>query len=143
MKTLTFLFLSFMMIKGCSQESKTDLTNSTIEYTANTRGFFQKITIKNQQATISSDRSNPNQGNTISINNDDWNALIEDFKAIDLNKLNTYEGPTQKRFHDGAPFANLKITYKDSIYESAGFDHGNPPKEIEKLVQKVTAFGKK
>ncbi len=142
MKTFTLLFLSFIMLKGCSQEDKKDLSNTTIEYTATTRGFFQKITIKDKQATISSQRDNPDEGKVITITTDEWNGLIEEFKTINLDAIGTYVGPTQKRFHDGAAFASMTITYKDSVYNSAAFDHGFPPKEIEKLVNKVVAFGK-
>lgn len=143
MKTLSLLFLSFIMLKSCSQDAKNDLSNTTIAYTANTRGFFQKITIKDKQAIVSSDRNNPDQGNAIAISDDEWKKLICEFNNINIKEIGTYEGPSQKRFHDGAAFANMVITYKDSVYESAAFDHGFPPKEIEKLVEKVTAFGKK
>ena len=82
------------MLKGCSQEDKKDLSNTTIEYTATTRGFFQKITIKDKQATISSQRDNPDEGKVITITTDEWNGLIEEFKTINLDAIGTYVGPT-------------------------------------------------
>jgi hypothetical protein len=61
---------------------------------------------------------------------------------LDLEKLSTYEGPTQKRLYDGAAIANLKVTYKEKQYNSASFDHGNPPVEIEDFIKKVLFVAK-
>ena len=47
MKTIALLFITLFMAKGCSQESQNDLATAEIVYTANTRGFYQKITIQN------------------------------------------------------------------------------------------------
>ena len=53
MKAITMILLSIFLGKSCSSDVQNDLTNTTIQYTANTRGFFQKIVIINQKATIS------------------------------------------------------------------------------------------
>jgi len=60
-----------------------------------------------------------------------------------LDSLSTFKDPTQKRFYDGAPIANMKVTYKDKEYQALDFDHGFPPIEIEKLVNKIVLLGKK
>ena len=39
-----------------------------------------------------------------------WSDLVQLFVKLDLEKLSTYEGPTQKRLYDGAAIANLKVT---------------------------------
>ena len=143
MKAITLLFLSLFLNKGCSQESKNDIANTTIEYVANTRGFYQKTVIKNQMISISKDRDEKGNGATKTISNEDWKELIGYFETLELDSLATYKDPTQKRFYDGAAIANLKIVYKEKEYLTTDFDHGFPPIEIEKLINKIVLLGKK
>ena len=60
-----------------------------------------------------------------------------------MEKVPTLKDPTQKRFYDGAAIANLKIRYKNKDYQTSDFDHGFPPVEIEKVVNKIVAMGQK
>ncbi len=143
MKAITLIFLTLFLSKSCSQESKKDITNTTIEYVANTRGFYQKTIIKNQMISISKDRDEKGNGETTTISNEDWKTLIGYFETLDLDSLATYKDPTQKRFYDGAAIANLKIVYKEKEYMTTDFDHEFPPVEIEKLVNKIVLLGKK
>jgi len=142
MKTITMIFLTLFLSKSCTNEAQNDFTNTTIQYTANTRGFYQKIVIINQKATISRDRSEKAPKEEIAISDADWKELVAAFGKINLEEVPKLKDPTQKRFYDGAPIANLKIRYQDQDYETTDFDHGFPPKEIEKLVNKIVALAK-
>jgi hypothetical protein len=142
MKVITMVFLTFFLGKGCSDESKQDMENSVIEYIANTRGFYQKVEIKNNVFTVSKDRSGTEKPLVKKISDADWKELIKDFKEIKLNEMGSLKAPSEKRFYDGAAIATLKITYKDSIYESLNFDHGNPPVGIDKFVNKINKLAK-
>jgi len=143
MKAISLLLLTIFMAKGCSQEAKNDLANAEIVYTANTRGFYQRITIHNHEVFVNNKRGDESKGDSIKISDADWNELVSNFETITLDSLATYKDPTQKRFYDGAAIANLKITYKEKEYQTLDFDHGFPPVEIEKLVNKIVLFGKK
>ena len=136
------ILLTIFLGKGCSQETKNDLANASIEYIANTRGFYQKIIIQNQEVSISKNRNEEGKGVTTKISDADWKELVNVFETVQLDSLSTYKDPTQKRFYDGAPMAKIKIAYKEKEYESLNFDHGFPPVEIEKLVTKIVSFGK-
>lgn len=136
------LFLIFTASSCVSQ--KNTFTNSTeIEYTANTRGFYQKITIQNQKAMVFKNRNNSEKPSVIAISDSEWRDFLNYFESINLDKLATLKAPTEKRFYDGAAIANLKIVYKDKIYETTSFDHGHPPEEIKDLVNKINSFAKK
>lgn len=137
MKILSILLLSVVMIKGCNSK---DLKDTVITYTANTRGFYEKITIQNQEVSINKKRGDEGLGETRKISDSDWKTLVALFSKIDLEKLNTYEGPTKKRQFDGAPFGSITIHYQGKDYENAAFDHGNPPVEIKEFVDKVVSF---
>lgn len=140
MKTLTMIFLTLFLAKGCSNEAQNELINTTIQYTANTRGFYQKIIIINQKATISRDRSEKTLPQEVKISDADWKELVTAFAKINLEELPKLKDPTQMRFYDGAPIANLKVRYQDTNYETTDFDHGHPPAAIEKLVNKIVAL---
>lgn len=114
-----------------------------LEYEANTRGFFQKITIENKMVTVSFDRNNPNKGTTTTLSDADVNELMRLYRLVKLDALSTYKDPTQKRFYDGAAIASLKITSNGKEYKTVDFDHGFPPVEIEKFVNKIASFGRK
>lgn len=143
MKILPLLFLTIFLGKGCEAQNKQDIETAVIEYVANTRGSYQKITVKNQMVTVSKDRSGNDKSVPTKISDADWKELVEYFKTVKLDSLAKLKAPTEKRFYDGAAIANLKITYKDKDYETTGFDHGFPPKEIKKFVNKITSFAKK
>lgn len=119
------------------------MKTAVLEYTANTRGFYQKITIQDQIVSISKDRNDTESPVTRKISDKDWKELVSYFETIDLDSLPTLKAPTQKRFHDGAAIADLKVTYKDKAYQTEAFDHGIPPEKIKKLVDKINSFAKK
>jgi len=143
MKLFTMIFLSVFLGKSCSSQTKNDLKTAFVEYTANTRGFYQKISIQNQMVTVSNDRRSSEKPVTTAISDADWKELVGYFESIQLDSLATLKAPTEKRFYDGAAIANLKIVYKDKTYETAAFDHGFPPEAIKKLVDKINSFAKK
>ncbi|MEO5776979.1 MAG: hypothetical protein ABIQ27_08735 [Flavobacterium sp.] len=142
MKAITMILLTIFLGKSCSNEAQNDIANATLQYSASTRGFFQKIVIINQKATISRDRNSEKAPEELTISDKDWEEIIGYFEKIDLEKVPTLKDPTQKRFYDGAAIANLKIRYQDKNYETVDFDHGFPPAEIEKLVNKIVSIAK-
>ncbi len=132
------LFLTIFLGKSCDAEQKQEIDTAVIEYTSTTRGFYQQITVQNQKFTVTKDRNGNEKLAQQDISKSDWKKIIEAFQEVDLDGMQDLKGPTEKRFYDGAAIANIKITYKGKIYETNGFDHGNPPIEIEKLVRKIT-----
>ena len=143
MKLFTVLLLGVLLGKSCSSQTKNDLKTAILEYTANTRGFYQKISVKDQMVSVSKDRSGKDEGVATKISDADWTELVGCFETINLDGLSSLKAPTEKRFYDGAAIANLKVIYKDKTYETAAFDHGYPPAEIKKIVDKINSFAKK
>ena len=142
MKLLSLLFLTLFLGKGCDSNGDQDINTAVIEYVANTRGFYQKITVENQMVTVSKDRSNKEKVTPVKISDADWKTLIKLFDDVSLEEIKDLKAPTEKRLYDGAAIANLKITYKEVVYETTSFDHGFPPVEIKKLVTKINSFVK-
>ncbi|SHF81460.1 hypothetical protein SAMN05443549_101436 [Flavobacterium fluvii] len=143
MKVYALVLLSVFLSKSCESQTKNDLKTAVLEYTANTRGFYQKITIQDQTVSVSKDRSGTDKPVATKISEKDWKELVGYFETINLDGLETLKAPTEKRFHDGAAIADLKVTYKDKTYKTTSFDHGYPPEAIKKLVVKINSFAKK
>jgi len=136
------ILFTIFLGKSCNNQTQNDIANTTLQYTATTRGFFEKIVVINKKVTISRDRNGEKSPEEITISDKDWKEIIGYFQKINLEKLSTLKDPTQKRFYDGAAIANLKIRYQDKNYETTDFDHEFPPAEIEKLVNKIVSLAK-
>ena len=152
MKSILILITILTTFSSCSCQKKIAESNAVAEkqttdmklvYEANTRGFYQKITIENKEAFVLNDRNSKELGTAVKISDADWNELLGYFEGIKLDNMATFKDPTQKRFYDGAPIANLKVISNGKEYQTLDFDHGFPPVEIEKLVNKINSFVKK
>jgi hypothetical protein len=156
MRALSILSVLFITLISCNcQKKAVEATSETLAnakeanvnmeliYTANTRGFYQKITVKNQEAFVSSDRNSTEKGESVKISDADWKELSGYMNDMKLDQLATYKDPTQKRFYDGAAIANLLVIDNAKEYRTVDFDNGFPPVEIEKLVNKITSLAKK
>lgn len=143
MKILSLLFLTIFLGNGCDGVKAQEIETAVIEYTANTRGFYQKITVKNQMLMVSKDREGKDKPVPKKLSDADWKELVACFTTVKLDSLSKLKAPSEKRFHDGAAIAKLKITIKEKSYETTSFDHGFPPKEIKKFVNTITSLAKK
>lgn len=142
MKLFSLLFLTLLLGKGCDDQ-KQDLDSALIVYSANTRGFYQKITIQKQLYSVLKERNGNEIPPSDKISDADWKELIAAFQEINLDAIAKLKAPTEQRFYDGAAIANLQITYKGKVYDTTDFDHGYPPAEIARLVTKINSLVKK
>jgi hypothetical protein len=140
MKIISLLFLTLFLGKSC-QSQNLDMETAKIEYTANSRGFYNKTVIENKILSVTNTRDGKPISN--SLTDAQWNALIVEFQKVNREEIPSLKAPTEKRFHDGAAMANLKITYKGKTYESQTFDNGYPPEKIKNLVNTILSFSKK
>jgi hypothetical protein len=140
MKNFAVLILIILMGNSCVSQKKQDLRTAIIEYTANSRGLYQKILVKNQTAWITKNREE--KPVAIAISNASWKELIAELKKVPLDSIPNLKAPTQKRLYDGAAIATLKITSNGKTYEAPSFDHGEPHTKIKKLVNKLRSFVK-
>ncbi|WP_339916010.1 META domain-containing protein [Yeosuana marina] len=113
-------------------------TNIAFEYSALSRGFYKLITINKKEITVINKRNTKPIIKTCSDNA--WENIINTLKTVDLENIPNLKAPTENRFFDGAAIANLKITINGTTYETASFDHGHPPKEIEPLVKEILSI---
>ncbi|MBF6608581.1 MAG: hypothetical protein ITG00_07565 [Flavobacterium sp.] len=141
MKIAGLIMMVLFLAKGCENEKAAE--ELILEYTANTRGFYERITIEGQAAYVTSDRDATTRGESVKISDSDWKNLVALFMAADIEGMHALKAPTEKRFYDGAAIAKLKVTLNGKVYESAEFDHGMPPAEIAALVNKINEYSQR
>jgi len=144
MKILISLLALVFLVKDCksnstSQEHSNYQKEITITYTANTRGFYEHITITKEAVNFSKDRDLKNV-TTKPCPKKDWDELMSLIRNIDISKLNTLTPPSKKFQFDGAPMATFQLNLKEQEVKTPIFDHGNPPKTIAEIVTKVLAL---
>ena len=138
MKYIFVLVFSLLYGTSFSQESMNDLK---IGYVASLRGFYQKIEVSQALLVTHIDRKG-DKSDSIKLNTGKWNEITALVNKIKLKSLPYLKAPSEKRMYDGAPHAQLKIALGDRIYESSGFDHGNPPNDIKALIDYIVDLTK-
>jgi hypothetical protein len=141
MKIISLLFLTLFLGKNCQSQNNIDLSTAKIEYTDNSRGLYNNTVVENKTVSVTKTRDGKPISN--SLTDAQWNTLIKEFQKVNLEEIPSLKAPTQKRFHDGAAMADLKITYKGKTYESQTFDNGFPPEKIKNLVNTILSFSNK
>ena len=130
-----------------SSALQTDVTNSSnkqemkngVEYTANTRGYHLKIKWDGAVLGYTNQRDSE-EFTKVTLTKTQVDELNSLFKTLPYEKLSELKAPTQKRQYDGAPHGDMKLIVDGKEYNSAGFDHGYPPAEIEKFVKKLLSY---
>ena len=159
MKAITILATLALTITSCNCQKKATETNvvansatskdvvlnnetistvPTIYYEAISRGVFLSLKVENQTLYVSKTRDFKEYETKIAISDADWKEISTLANAVDLDKVKDLKWPTEKRYYDGAPHANIIFESKGVKYPANGFDHGYPPAEVEKLVHKIT-----
>jgi hypothetical protein len=147
MRIVSLLSALLFVLGSCNSQKNVvgnsiEMKDIEIQYEANTRGFYNKLVLKN--ATISSTNDREGKENPIvqKISDADWIALNDEINKVDFDNLSNLKAPTEKRFYDGAAIANLKIIYNGKTYQTSDFDHGFPPMQIKRIVEIVNLLFK-
>ena len=147
MRIVSLLSVLAFVLGSCNSQKKAIGTNIEmkdieIQYEANTRGFYNKLVLKNETISSTNDRDGKENPIVQKVTDADRSALIQELNKVDLENLPNLKAPTEKRFYDGAAIANLKIIYKGNTYQTSDFDHGFPPMQIKRVVEMVNLLFK-
>jgi hypothetical protein len=147
MRIVSLLWVFLFALASCNSQKNTvgstiKMKDIEIQYEANTRGFYQKLVLKNAAISSTKDRNGIEIPIVQPVSDADWNAIKDEINKVDLENLPNLKAPTEKRFYDGAAIANLKIIYKGETYQTTDFDHGFPPMQIKRVVEMVNLLFK-
>lgn len=145
---ISFLNNETVIIMGTKTivaSKKSNLTNTNIDYktavkyTVSSRGTYDFISISKSNILLSKDKGLQDISK-FSTNQKDWEAVNKLIEAIDAESIQDLISPSTNHQSDRANQASLAIIIGDIEYMTPAFDHGNPPKTIEALVNKVLSI---
>lgn len=131
MKPLNFLILATILTISCSSHKVSD--EIIITYNASTRGKTIQVKISSKIIEKNENENKIRRETPTSY----WNEIKRLINKLNLEDINSFKPSSDKRLYDGALHATLNINLKSKVYESQTFDHGNPPKELKEIVEKV------
>lgn len=152
MKFLIPLIAVLLFSNQCGQATdtsnkKNDISTATqdgmtITYEAQSRGFYEKIWADASMISFVDNREF-NNVKTTPISKADWEELVAIKNTLNLNTLPNVKAPSEKRFSDGAAIGTVTIKTEQDEVKSSEFDHGNPPKELKSLLNKLLSIKEK
>ncbi|MBP7397226.1 MAG: hypothetical protein KA933_09715 [Flavobacterium sp.] len=141
MKWISQLFFVFVIMSSCKSQKINDFSTSSITYTAQSRGVYLSVWVENQKVWVIKGRNE--KPYEVVLTAQEMKELESIFSAMNLEKVPSLKAPTAKRLYDGAAIANLAISDGGKAYISKSFDHGFPPKDIEKIVTLLVSYSEK
>lgn len=141
MKLIGQLFFIFVMVTSCKSQKINNFSTSSITYTAQSRGVYLSVWMENQKVWVIKARNEKPQ--EIVLTEQEKKQLESAFSELNVEKVPSLKAPTAKRLYDGAAIANLAISTNGKPYTSKSFDHGFPPKDIEKIVTLLVSYTEK
>ena len=122
-----------------STEKSTEQFQTTLIYSALTRGFIQELVVTKTNLTEFRDyeKQHPISRN---LEPKKWENCLKLLKEIDLKNVPNLKSPTNRRQFDGAAFAQLTVIQKGDTIQSSSFDHKHPPEELKPLVEYILSI---
>lgn len=138
MKKLVLILFVFGMLLSCETAKKTNDQILQIEMNITGRsGYtyatFNKALYKSESKGVGDKTTQSKVSAKGDSYSRDWEAIVKTAEELDLTQLNTWEAPTDARLYDGAAMVVISIRTATGVYESMGFDQGEPPAQLEKL----------
>jgi hypothetical protein len=141
MKWISQLIFIFVIMSSCKSQKINDFSTSSITYTAQSRGVYLSVWMENQRVwVIKGKNEKPYE---VVLTAQEMKELESTFSVLNLEKVSSLKAPTAKRLYDGAAMATLAIISDKKPFTSKSFDHGFPPKDIEKIVTLLVSYTEK
>lgn len=131
----TFLFTIFLIISTINPNSNLSQSNDILDisYIIQTRGIYKKITFSKDLILFSDIINNKKHSKKMPENL--WLEIHNLLDQLNLVNLDKIKATTNKNSRDAALTAYIKISLKnETTITSSYFDHGNPPKALEAIV---------
>lgn len=128
---LIFIIFTLISLKSCAQTE-----NAVITYDAETRGFYYHVVLNKENLMVQKTRT-AQTGTEIKLTEAQWDEIEGMLKKIDVSQMENLKADSSKSMVDAAAMATLKVKLPNENIHSCSFDHGNPPKELEQLVNTI------
>lgn len=132
-RTVTILIL--IACTNCAAQDKTR-SNLEIIYKAQTRGSLFQISYVNNKINF----KNNSIEKKITLKAEDIKIIYDLVSTINLTKIEDLIAPSSDSSSDRAMIAFFSIKVNKDVFTSSNFDHGNPPKELKLLYNKLKSL---
>ena len=139
MKFLLSIFCFISLNTQCATKKINDYDKITTKkeavfiYKYYTRGFYKEHQISEEKIKTYLDYQKK-EFTQKAVTPIDWLKCLELLTEIDLAGFEKLEPPSGLRHSDKVQHAELTIKINNTTFKSRSFDHGNPPKDIKRLV---------
>lgn len=127
-------FLTLLICMGCPAQESYPVKEVT--YEAMTRGSSEMIHVKAGLLTYKTHKD----ATEITLTKKQLKALYKALKPIKYAEVNQLKAPSKKRLYDGAMAAVVIFKTATDTYQSASFDHDDPPAELKDLLKLLKSF---
>lgn len=142
------IFISSILIAlqiSCTAQKQVDNTKTaafeiqkqnmaeSISMTEESRGNMKIYTFTERQIMVSKN----GMEESLPLKAEDWNKLQKIVATLNLEKINTYEAPSQNRWSDASASTQINIKTQSGLYTSQTFDAGVPPKELVEVYKTI------
>lgn len=131
-KVLLVLFL----IQSCVAQKAVTIDLGEVTYSAKSRGGSKNITVVNGSVYFKTHTKTK----TFFITQLQKESLKETISKLKLEEIGTLKVPSNRRAFDGAMHTRISIQLNNKTYISSDFDHDNPPKMLQPLVDLLESF---
>lgn len=108
-------------------------------YKAHTRGSNLEYALDNSSIKAKTNGFDGRNGEAALLE-DDKKEIQAFIDTLTLENISNLTPPSQNSALDRALIAQVQITKNGKKFESANFDHGNPPVELKPLIDKILAL---
>lgn len=118
----------------------TDIKKILLE--SRTRGAHEVLSLTSERELIYDRSIGEDQGiDTLIISTEDYQSVNSKLVELDLENIANFQSSTDNAVIDRAMATRLTIiTQSGMVYESNSFDRGNPPKELEEMINVLRAL---
>lgn len=100
-----------------------------VELIEQTRGTNRIFTLTSENIIISTNGSLKKTA----ITTLQWHEITKEIEKINVEKIPDFASPSIDRYSDRAFTSHIIITENGKTYQSADFDAGKPPSELQKI----------
>jgi len=136
MKDVFILMFIGLTLLGCNAQESPELDVVEIVYREDARGSSLYCSLKEMQLEVTQSGLQSDERRVV-LEGNQWNQLVTMIADLNLSSIDQLEVPSNDRASDRTGTAALIIKTNNQEFESVLFDAGNPPLELQKLVNYI------
>jgi len=123
-------------------KTKETTTTTVVEYNTYSKEFAIRNKLIGKELTCYDLQPTPTKPSKVILSDEDYAFVTAEIEKLEVNRLSKLVAPSIKFKENLAFGATLIVTKNGKLVRVPTFDHGNPPKEIKALIDRIMALRK-